>query len=349
MHRGIKSCLFRLFFLAALWYDAAIGKAAAGDGRSKPENMPEKGKYTMGQIIRAVAAEDRVQIAVLDAPDIAQRARVIHDLSPTATAALGRVLLGASLMGNMLKGERDTLTLRLNGGGPAGTVVAVSDSAGNVRGCIDHPEADRPTRADGKLDVGGLIGTRGFLTVSRDLGLKEPYIGSVELVSGEVAEDLTAYFAESEQIGAACALGVLVDTDRSVRAAGGFIVRLMPGAPETLIGQLEDNITLMDQLTTILDEDGPEEVLAQVLKGLSPRVLSREAVSYRCYCSRERLAEALRSVGPEALREMAEAETPTEVECRFCGRKYRFLPEELNALAVRPGGAPEDKQRHHRP
>ena len=286
----------------------------------------------MGKIIRAVAAEGNIKIAVVSAPDIVERARAIHRLSPTASAALGRTLLGASLLGNMLKGEKDTVTLRLNGGGPAGSVVAVSDSAGNVRGYMDHPAADLPTRADGKLDVGGLVGRNGFLTISRDLGLREPYIGSVALISGEVAEDLTAYFAESEQIGAACGLGVLVDTDQSIRAAGGFIVQLLPGAPEDLTGRLEENITLMDQLTTILDEDGDEAVIAQVLRGLEPRVLSTEEVEYRCYCDRERVAEALRSIGAEAINEMAASSGPTEVECQFCNAKYSFTAEQLTAL-----------------
>ena len=286
----------------------------------------------MGKIIRAVAAEGSIKIAAVSAPDAVERARVIHGLSPTASAALGRTLLGASLLGNMLKGEKDTVTLRLNGGGSAGSVVAVSDSAGNVRGCMDNPAADLPTRADGKLDVGGLIGRCGFLTVSRDLGLREPYIGSVALVSGEVAEDLTAYFAESEQIGAACGLGVLVDTDKSIRAAGGFIVQLLPGAPEELTGRLEDNIARMDQLTTILDEDGDEEIIARVLRGLEPRILSEEAVEYRCYCDRERVAEALKSIGAEAINEMAASGEPTEVECQFCNAKYSFTPGQLTAL-----------------
>ena len=286
----------------------------------------------MGQIIRAVGAEDMVKIAVITAPDIVERARVIHGLSPTACAALGRTLLGASLLGNMLKGERDTVTLRLAGGGPAGTVTAVSDSLGNVRGCMDAPAADLPSRKDGKLDVGGLIGRDGTLTVSRDLGLREPYIGSTRLVSGEVAEDLTAYFAESEQIGAACALGVLVDTDKTVRAAGGFIVQLLPGAPEHLISRLEENISGMEQLTTLLDREGADAVLDRVLEGLEPRVLAREPVEYRCYCSRERLAEALRSIGREALEEMAAEAKPTEVSCRFCGKAYTFRSDELRAL-----------------
>ena len=199
----------------------------------------------MGQIIRAVAADDMIKIAVISAPEMVEEARQVHGLSPTASAALGRALLGASLLGNAMKGEKDTLTLRLSGGGPVGNVVAVSDSAGNVRGYVDEPSADLPTRPDGKLDVGGLIGRDGTLTVSRDLGLREPYIGSVELISGEVAEDLTAYLVESEQVPSACGLGVLVGTDKHILAAGGFLVQLLPGAPEELIQRysLEKQVT----------------------------------------------------------------------------------------------------------
>ncbi len=286
----------------------------------------------MGQIIRAVAADDMVKIAVITAADMVEEARTIHALSPTACAALGRTLLGASLLGSALKGESDTLTLRLNGGGPIGNVVAVSDSRGDVRGYVDEPAADLPTRPDGKLDVGGLIGRDGTLTVSRDLGLREPYIGSVELISGEVAEDLTAYLVESEQVPSACGLGVLVGTDRSILAAGGFLVQLLPGAPDELIQKIEDNIFLMDQLTTILHEDGAQEVLNQVLKGLEPRILATEEVRYRCTCSRERIAKALQSAGEEALRELASEGHETEVTCQFCRKRYSFTPEELLAL-----------------
>lgn len=282
----------------------------------------------MGKIYRAIAAEGQIKIAVISAPDIVERARQIHGLSPTASAALGRTLLGASLLGNALKGEKDSLTIRLNGGGKAGNVVAVSDSGGNVRGYMDEPTADLPTRPDGKLDVGGLIGRDGTLTVSRDLGMKEPYIGSVELRSGEVAEDLAAYLVESEQVASACGLGVLVDTDKSIRAAGGFLVQLLPGAPDERIETLEENIFLMDQLTTILDEDGPDEVIRQVLKGFETELLSEEDVFWKCPCSWERVAEALRSTGEETLRELAKEEK-TEVRCQFCGKEYIFLPEDL--------------------
>ena len=285
----------------------------------------------MGKIDRAIAADGQIKIAVISAPDIVEQARQIHGLSPTASAALGRTLLGASLLGNAMKGEKDSLTIRLNGGGKAGTVVAVSDSGGNVRGYMDEPAADLPTRPDGKLDVGGLIGRDGTLTVSRDLGMKEPYIGSVELRSGEVAEDLAAYLVESEQVASACGLGVGVDTDKSIRAAGGFLVQLLPGAPDELIEKLEENIFLMDQLTTVLDEDGPEEVMRQVLKGFETELLSEEEVCWSCPCSWERVGEALRSTGEETLRELAEEEK-TAVTCQFCRREYVFLPEDLLAL-----------------
>lgn len=290
----------------------------------------------MGEILRVVSAQEQIRLSVITAADMVEEARRIHDLSPTASAALGRLMLGASLLGNAMKGEKDTLTLRVNGGGPIGSVVAVSDSKGNVRGYADEPRADLPTRADGKLDVGGLVGRNGTLTVSRDLGLREPYIGSVELVSGEIAEDLTSYLVESEQIPSACGLGVLVGKDRRILAAGGFLVQLLPGASEELIRKIEDNIFIMDQLTTILHEDGPEELVNQVLRGLQPEILAREEVAWRCCCSRDRVAAALKSTGEETLQELADTGKPTEVNCQFCGKQYVFLPEEL--LSLKTGG-----------
>ena len=286
----------------------------------------------MDKIIRATAAEGFVKMAVVDARDTVERARVIHACSPTAAAALGRSLCAASLLGDAMKEEKGSLTIRINGGGPIGSVVAVSDTAGNVRGYVENPQLQLPLQANGKLDVGGAVGRDGMLTVSRDLGLKEPYIGSTALVSGEIAEDLTAYLTESEQVPSACALGVLVDTDRSVRAAGGFIVQLMPGADEALIAKLEDNIFMMDQLTTILDEDGAEEVFAQVLKGLEYHIVSESGIEYRCYCSRERVEEAIRSIGPEELESIIAEGKDVSVSCQFCDKVYSFTPDELRAL-----------------
>ena len=286
----------------------------------------------MDKIIRATAADGFVKMAVADERDTVERARAIHACSPTATAALGRTLCAASLLGDAMKEEKGSLTIRVNGGGPIGSVVAVSDSAGNVRGYVENPQLHLPLRADGKLDVGGAVGRDGMFTVSRDIGLKEPYIGSTALVSGEIAEDLTAYLTESEQVPSACALGVLVDTDRSVKAAGGFIVQLMPGADEALIAKLEDNIFMMDQLTTILDEDGAEMVFKQVLKGLEYHLVSEKEIEYRCYCSRERVEEAIRSIGPEELESIIAEGKDVSVSCQFCDKVYSFTPDELRAL-----------------
>ena len=255
----------------------------------------------MDEIIRAVSKDGFVKISVVTARDAVQRANAIHHCSPTAIAALGRSLCAASMLGDLLKEENGTLTLRISGGGGLGSIIAVSDSEGNVRGMVSNPAFDLPTRPDGKLDVGGAVGKDGMLTVSRDIGLREPYVGSTELVSGEIAEDLSAYLVESEQIPAACGLGVLVDTDHSVKAAGGFLVQLMPGAPEELVTKLEDNIFMMDQLTTILDEDGADAIIPQVMRGLEPETVLRHPMAYRCACSRPRVEQALRQCGVQEL------------------------------------------------
>ncbi len=286
----------------------------------------------MDRIIRATAADGYIKMAVIDARDTVQRAREIHRLTPTAAAALGRTLCAASLMGNMLKEDDASLTIRVQGDGPAGQLIAVSDSQGNVRGLMENPAVDLPLRADGKLDVGGAVGHTGMLTVSRDLGLREPYIGSVALVSGEIAEDVTAYLTESEQVPSACALGVLVDTDTSVRAAGGFIAQLMPGADDRLIETLEENIFLMDQLTTILDEDGAEAVFAQVLKGLSYHITEETPVAYRCKCGRERFLNALKTIDRAEIFDMLRAREDVEVVCDFCGTRYIFTFDDLSRL-----------------
>ncbi len=286
----------------------------------------------MDRIIRATAASGAVKMAAITARDAVECARTIHHCAPTAAAALGRTLCAASLLGNALKEEDASLTLRIRGDGPLGGITAVSDSRGNVRGYVDEPETDLPLRPDGKLDVGGAVGRVGTLTVSRDLGLREPYIGSTALLSGEIAEDVTAYLLESEQVPSACALGVLVDTDATIRAAGGFLVQLMPGAEERLIDVLEENIFLMDQVTTVLDEDGPEELFRQVLKGLEHHIVSEEPMAYVCPCSRERFARGIASIGREALEELIGTGEDAEVRCRFCGKRYVYPPSELRSL-----------------
>ena len=289
----------------------------------------------MGTIYRAVGGDEFIKISVIEGRDIVESARQIHRLSPTASAALGRTLCAVSMMGDMMKEDNAAVTVRIEGGGPIGCVVAVSDCGGNVRGYVDHPGCDLPLRADGKLDVGGAVGRNGLLVVSKDIGLKEPYIGSTQLVTGEIGDDFTRYYAESEQVPAAVGLGVLVDTDCTIKAAGGFLVQLMPGAPDGLIETLEDNIFYMDALTTILAEDGAEAVLAQVLKGLDMHLVEQHEAVWRCPCSRERVASALESIGAQALAEMAEDGKGADVDCQFCGKQYAFASEELRAMAER--------------
>ena len=287
----------------------------------------------MGKILRAVTNDGTAKISVITAPDMVERAREIHHLHPVGTAALGRTLCGASLLGEMLKEDNAALTLRIQGGGPIGTILAVSDNAGNVRGYVSHPEVDLPIRErDGKLDVSGAVGREGLLTVSRDIGLREPYSGSSALVSGEIAEDLAAFLTESDQLGSACALGVLVNPDGSVKAAGGFIMQLMPNAAEETVKALEDNIFLMDQLTTILDEDGADAIIPQVMRGLEPETVLRHPMAYRCACSRARVEQALRQCGVQELQDMIADGKDTQVHCQFCDAEYVFTPAQLQTL-----------------
>lgn len=287
----------------------------------------------MDEIIRAVTKDGLVKISVISGQGFVERARQIHRLSPTATAALGRTLCAASILGDLLKEENGTVTIRLNGGGPLGSIIAVSDSGGNVRGYVENPQVDLPLNDKGKLDVGGGIGTNGFLTVSRDIGLKEPYVGSTALVSGEVAEDMTYYLVESDQIGAACGLGVLVDTDCSVACAGGFIVQLLPGAPDAVIDTIGQNIREMGQVTDILKNGTADELLSQVLMGMEIDVLSHTPVEYRCYCSRERVRNAVASIGKADLDEMAASGETAEIRCHFCDKVYTFTPDEIRAMS----------------
>lgn len=286
----------------------------------------------MDRILRATAADGFIKMSAVSAKDTVQRAKDIHKCTPTTAAALGRTLCAASMMGNLLKEDNGSLTIRINGGGPIGSIIAVSDSKGYVRGYVTNPAVDLPLRSDGKLDVGGAVGKDGMLTVSRDIGLAQPYVGSTELVSGEIAEDLTAYLLESEQVPSACGLGVLIDTDLSVKAAGGFIVQLMPGAPDEYIDVLEENIFMMDQLTTILAEDGLEAVFEQVLKGLPYHIVDEDEVGYRCYCSRERVGDAILGVGEGELESMINEDKDIDVSCQFCDTVYTFTPDDLRKL-----------------
>ena len=281
------------------------------------------------RIIRAISNDGFVSIIVITSRDIAERARVIHGASPVVTAALGRTLSAVSMLGIELKKPGASLTARLNGGGPAGSIIAVSDHEGFVRGYVANPTADLPLNAKGKLDVGGIVGKRGMLSVIRDYGGAEPYSGAVELVSGEVAEDFAAYFVESEQTPAVCALGVLVDRDRTVLAAGGYIVRLLPGASDDIIGLIERNVAETGAVTDVLRDRDAETLMESVMSGLSPRILETNVVGYRCSCSRERVIAAVSGLDGDELDDMKRKGEPIEATCQFCDAVYVFSPDEI--------------------
>ena len=287
----------------------------------------------MDEIVRMMTRDGAVKAMAITGRDLTERARQIHKTLPVATAALGRTLMACSMMGDMLKGEDDSLTLRINGGGPLGTITPVSDSSGNVRGYVQNGQVDLPRKGPAKLDVGAAVGRDGYLTVIRDLGLKEPYVGSVALVSGEIAEDLTSYFVESEQIPTACALGVLVDRDQSVLCAGGYILQLLPGADGAVIDRLEEAVGKLGPVTEVLRGGADARALLErLLDGMEPELLERSPVTYRCYCSRERVERAIVSMGAKEIQDMIDAQGEAEVTCQFCDQVYRFSREELEAL-----------------
>lgn len=287
----------------------------------------------MGKIVRCISQEGDLTIMAVNSTDMVKRAHEIHSTSKVASAALGRLLTAASMMGAVLKGKDSSITLRMNGGGPAGSVIAVSDSEGNVRGYIGDAGVELPLNAKGKLDVSGAIGTDGFVTVIKDLGMKEPYIGQIPIVTGEVAEDITSYFASSEQIPTVCALGVLVSSEtKEIITAGGFIIQLLPTAMDDTIEKVERCIKDIEPVTTMLTNGlTPEEICRKVLPEFRLDILDEAEVEYRCTCTKERVEKALISTGEEALREMAEDEK-TEIECNFCDKKYVFTSEEIKKI-----------------
>ena len=285
------------------------------------------------QLIRAISKDGFVKATAVSTRGLTERARQIHKTLPVATAALGRTLAAASMMGNALKEDGASVTLQIKGGGPLGTLLAVSDNQGNVRGTVDHPEVDLPLRSDGKLDVGTAVGTEGTLTVIRDLNMKEPYVGSVGLLGGEIAEDLAAYFVESEQIPTACGLGVLVDRDQSVLSAGGYLIQLLPGAGENVIARVEGGVMAAGSVTGLLQENSdPEAMLRKVLSDFEIDVLERSPIEYRCYCSRERMERALISLGAEELQSMIDEQGSADLTCRFCDNVQHFSREDLEAM-----------------
>ena len=269
----------------------------------------------------------------IDSTEIVATAEQLHKTSAVVTAALGRLLTAASMMGNMLKGEKDTITVKIDGKGPAGAITAVSDSRGFVRGYAVNPVVEIPLKPNGKLDVSGAIGTDGNVFVIKDLGLKEPYNGFVPIVSGEIAEDITSYYAVSEQIPTVCALGVLVNPDLTVKKAGGYIIQLLPAADESTISQLEENLKNARPVTEQLDE-GKDilDIVKDMLSGFEVEVLDENQVEYQCRCSRERTEKTIASLNLAELESIAKEEEAVEIKCSFCGKSYIFSREEIQKM-----------------
>ena len=287
----------------------------------------------MGKIVRALSADGSVLCSAINSTDIVNEIFRIHKTTPVASAALGRLCTAASIMGALLKGEDDTITLRLNGGGPSGNIVAAADYMGNVKCYAENPQVDLPLKPNGKLDVSGYVGTEGFLGVIKDLGLKEPYATQTPIVSGEIAEDITSYFAVSEQIPTVCALGVLVDRDWSIKAAGGYIIQLVPPINDSAIDVIEKNIRDMQSVTALIESGmTSEEIALKGLEGLNGDILDSWEANYRCGCSRERTERILISLGAKELERLADEQESTEVCCHFCDKKYSFTSEELKEL-----------------
>ena len=284
-------------------------------------------------LVRGMTMDGFVKVVAIRSTELVRRGAQIHNTAPNATAAFGRALTAASMMGNMQKVENGSMTMQIKGGGPIGTIVCVSDPIGNVRGYVYEPNVPLVEKFPGKLDVGATVGTDGTLTVIRDLQMKEPYVGSVPLVSGEIGDDVTAYFAQSEQTPTACALGVLVDTDLSVRVAGGYLIQLLPGAPDEVIDAVEEGIQRAGSVTAMLDQGmTPEDILGQVLGSLGVVFMETTEVTYKCYCDRDRVTSALISLGKKELQEIAQDGQTFPVSCQFCDTVYEFTPEDISSL-----------------
>ena len=284
-------------------------------------------------IVNAITSNGAIRVVAADTTQLCNRAQQIHKMSPTAAAALGRTLTAAAIMGSMLKSADDSLTIQLNGGGPIGRVVAVGDGNANVKGYVDNPLVDLPLNANGKLDVGGAIGRDGMLGIIRDLGLKEPYVGQVPLVNGEVAEDLTQYYATSEQLPTAVALGVLVDVDYSIKAAGGFILQVLPGAYDEDIDKVEKTVASISSVTAMLSEGKkPEDIVEQLLNGYEIEYFDNVPTKYECDCSRDRTDRALISLGKEELSKIIDEDGKAQITCHFCDNIYEYTKEDLEAL-----------------
>ncbi len=287
----------------------------------------------MDYLVRGMSKDGFVKCVAIRSTETVRRGAEIQGTTPNATAAFGRALTAASMMGNMQKVENGSMTLQIKGGGPIGTIVCVSDAVGNVRGYVTEPKVPLVEKYPGKLDIGATVGTDGTLTVIRDLQMKEPYIGSVALASGEIGDDVTAYFAQSEQTPTACALGVLVDRDQSVKVAGGYLFQLLPDAPEATISALEQGIQKAGAVTPMLDKGmTPEEILQTVCGELGVDILEKQEIAYKCYCSRERVSAALLSLGRGELEEIIAEDKAFPVECQFCDTVYTFTPADIREM-----------------
>ena len=284
-------------------------------------------------LVRGMSMDGFVKVVAIRSTEMVRRGAQIQGTTPNATAAFGRALTAASMMGNMQKVENGSMTMQIRGGGPIGGITCVSDAIGNVRGYVVEPNVPLVEKYPGKLDVGATVGTDGTLTIIRDLQMKEPYVGAVELISGEIGDDVTAYFAQSEQTPTACALGVLVDTDCSVKVAGGYLIQLLPGAPDETIDAVERGIKRAGAVTKMLEAGmTPEDILGQVCGEIGVVFMETTEVSYKCYCSRERVESALISLGKKELAEIAQEGKEFPVECQFCDTVYKFTPEDILEL-----------------
>nr|WP_317378974.1 Hsp33 family molecular chaperone HslO [uncultured Faecalimonas sp.] len=283
-------------------------------------------------IVRATAANNQIRAFAATTKDTVEAARQAHNTSPVATAALGRLLTGGAMMGSMMKNDSDMLTIQIKGDGPIGGLTVTADSKGNVKGYVEHPEVMLPPNAQGKLDVAGALGI-GLISVIKDMGLKEPYVGQTILQTSEIAEDLTYYFATSEQVPSSVGLGVLMEHDNTVKQAGGFIVQLMPFVDDEVVDRLEANIKKISSVTSMLDKGmTPEEILGKVLDGFDIDIKDTMPAQFYCNCTKERVEKAIISIGKKDIQEMIEDGKPIEVNCHFCGKSYEFSVEELKTL-----------------
>jgi molecular chaperone Hsp33 len=290
----------------------------------------------MDRILRCITSDGSIMAAAIDSTNIVYTAQHIHHTSAVATAALGRLLTGASVMGSMLKKENATVTLKINGGGPLGTILAIADSHGNCRGYVEHADTNMPLKPNGKLDVGGAVGKNGLFGVMRDYGEGSPYSGQIEIVSGEIAEDITNYYATSEQIPTVCALGVLVDkNDHSVLLAGGLLLQVLPGADDAAITKLEKNAAALEPVTTMLAKGmSMEEICETALAGFDLEILDEFKINYVCNCSKERVVRAISTLKPDEILALADEEKGyMEATCQYCNRSYQLTKDELAAIA----------------